>query len=81
MSANKEADAKFESAIQEYLEAQEADEGFMVDWMLLAAHHIPHDDGDSGTAIAIYINQEQSLYRSLGLANYAVRKIEGRVDS
>lgn len=81
MSNNKEADAKFEEAIKEYLEAQGDDEGFLIDWLLVCAHHLPHDDGSSGTALALYINFEQGLHRTIGLARYAVLKSEGRIQS
>lgn len=77
--SRKEAEAKLEEAIAEYLEVVDAPTGFLVDWMLVTAHHIPHDDGESGTALAVYINQLQGLHRTLGLARYANVKIEERI--
>lgn len=70
MTTRKEAEAKLEEAINEYLEVVDPTPGFLVDWMLVTAHHIPHDDGESGTALAAYVNTQQGLYRSMGLAEY-----------
>lgn len=75
----KEAEAKFEEAIAEYLEAVDPATGFLVDWMLVTAHHIPHDDGESGTALALYINKLQGLHRTLGMADYALTKVRARI--
>jgi dihydrodipicolinate reductase len=75
----KEAEAKFETAINEYLSVVDPAEGFLVDWSLITAHHVPHDDGESGTALAMYVNAQQAIYRSVGLVHYAVALLEKRM--
>ena len=80
MSDNKEkAEEKFENAIREYLEAHEYGDGLLIDWMMVTAQHIPHEDGSSGTSLTILTSPSQSVYRSMGLARYAVVKTEKAV--
>lgn len=77
--SRKEAEAKLEEAIAEYLSVVDPPTGFLVDWMIVTAHHIPHADGESGTALAVYINKLQGLHRTLGLADFAHTKIKERI--
>jgi hypothetical protein len=83
MTNKPEADEKFEAALKEYIEAldgAEGDEnGYLVDWVMVTAHHIPHPDGSSGTAMAVYVSPRQALHRTGGLAMYLYQKIKLRM--
>lgn len=76
-SDNKEADEKFEKAIEEYLGEIGYGDGLLIDWIMVTAQHIPHEDGSTGTSLSILTSPHQSVYRSIGLARYAVHKTEG----
>lgn len=75
-SDNKEADEKFHKAVEEYLGEIGYGDGLLIDWLMVTAQHIPHEDGSSGTSLSILTSSQQSVYRSIGLARYAVYKTE-----
>lgn len=76
---NQEAQEKFEQAIKEYLESQDFGDGLLIDWIMVTAQHIPKEDGSSATTLSILTSPQQSIYRSIGLARYAVHKTEGNL--
>lgn len=71
---------KFETALEEYLAARGDNEGLLIDWVVITAHHI--DDGESHTMTAngIYGPSHQRLHNALGLVSYAKLKIENRAN-
>lgn len=77
---NQEAQEKFEQAIKEYLETIDFGDGLLIDWIMVTAQHIPHEDGSSGTTLSILTSPQQSVYRSIGLARYAIHKTEGSLN-
>lgn len=81
MARNKEADEKFEAAINEYLASKGYGDGMLIDWMLVTAQHISHDDGESSTALSVHVEATQSVYRGVGLARYAVKKTEQQMEN
>lgn len=72
------ADEKLEDAIREHLAADEDDEGFLVDWIIVTAQHVPFEDGTSGTTMRMQSSNNQPLYRTAGLAAYAMAKVNDR---
>lgn len=80
MSDNKKADDKFQDAIEEYLGEIGYGDGLLIDWLMVTAQHIPHEDGSTGTSLSILVSPQQSVYRGIGLARYAVYKTEKSLD-
>lgn len=76
MSDNKEADEKFQAAIEEYLGEIGYGDSLLIDWLVVSAQHMPHEDGSTGTSLTILTSPQQSVYRAIGLARYAVYKTE-----
>lgn len=79
MSADRKADEKLGKAIEEYLEAQGHTDGLLIEWLLVTAQHIPLDDGGSATGVGVYVDSDQAIYRSIGLAHYAVKVVESEI--
>lgn len=77
---NKEAEETFDQAVRDYLEALDYGDGLLVDWLLVTAQHIVEDDGSSSTGQAIHVSREQPLYRTSGLARYAMKKTDARME-
>lgn len=73
-----EARENLEKAIQEYIEcidSYQEDPGLLMDWVLVTAHHIADEEGE-GTANGIYTGKSQPLYRTAGLVQYALVKVD-----
>lgn len=79
------ADAKpdpnevFHEAVRVYLESQDYADGLLVDWILVTSQHMIPDDGGSATSLAIMVSRDQPLYRTVGLAQYAITKTQQRL--
>lgn len=71
------AEAKFEEQISEFLKSKggDADEGILVDWMLLTAHHLEEAEG-SATGYGIYGPKHQRVHQAAGLVEYARVKLD-----
>lgn len=80
MSDNKKADDKFQASVEEYLGEIGYGDGLLIDWLMVTAQHIPHEDGSTGTSLTILTSPQQSVYRAIGLARYAVYKTEKSLD-
>lgn len=78
----KKAQAKFEAAMEEYLEVVDGSpDGLMVDWFLITAYH--HDHGEQGTATSVSTNApvDQRLYQQIGLLDFAITAARSRIGS
>lgn len=80
MSERKMAEENLEEAIKDFLATCGHDEGLLVDWMLVTAHHIDSGDGDTWTANGIYGPREQPIYRAAGLVTYAQIKVSQKLN-
>lgn len=65
-----------EAAISEFLQFQGRPDGFLVDWVLIGAQHIPLPDGTSGTHKGIFGPMNQPNYRAAGLVRYAANRLD-----
>ena len=74
----RKAHTEFEEAIKKFIKVRDGeneDEGLLVDWSLVTAHHFDNGDGASLTAVGWYAPLDQRLYQQLGLLEFAATRV------
>lgn len=75
-----DADRNLEEAIAANARAY-GEAGLLMEWVVVASHHITGDDGAGYTAVNYTLSDGLPYYRILGLLNFATKRVEKVIQS